>query len=392
MQQPLDQNETHRPSPDRACCQLLRAIVQPFTTDAQLCQIAQNIRDWDELLRVSSGHRVLPLLFARLAQAGASLPPAARQRFASEYRRNVFHCMANAAELIAILASFSQHAIPAMPFKGVVLAASVYGDANARAAGDLDLLIHAHDLRQATELLLNRGYELHTPARADLSPAHPECHEYHFERPRDGMVAELRWKLELVTPRYRRSLGMDWAWSHRRSTILADAEVPDLDRETTLLMLCMHGSKHSWTRLAWLVDVAQLLNSGPNLDWNAIDREAKRTGLWRTLALGVLLAHSVAGASVPQAMLRRFQSPRAVRRIAQSLGEHIIDAPGTVPRSVIPYSIRLLGFRDRLRLVLSLALIQPNPRDHAFVDLPRPFHALYYLVRPLRLLLNRTPR
>lgn len=394
MQPGLRQNETQHPDAavDRACCELLRAVARHSTTDAQICELAQKVRDWDRLLRLSRDHRVLPLVFARLTEAGALLPPEAQEQLQSEYQRNVLHCMANAVELIALLKTFDEQAIPAMPFKGVVLAASVYGNANARTAGDLDLLIHARDLQRAAALLLKRGYELDTPARADLSPANSDSGEYHFERPGDGMVAELRWKVELVTPRYRRRLGLDWVWPRRRTAILAGANVPDLDAETALLMLCLHGSKHSWTRLAWVVDVAQLLASSSCLNWNEVDREAKRTGLWRTLAFGVLLAHKIAGASVPEAFLRRFEAVSAVRRLAQHVSANILTAPGSAPPEFLPYSIRLLGLRDRLRLFLSLDLLKPNERDRAVVQIPRRLDALYYLVRPLRLLLDRSPR
>ena len=170
MQQQLHQNETGQSSPHRACCELLRTIARPSADDSRIRELAVNIRDWDETLNVSKQHRVLPLLFARLTQANAPMPPEVQQRLQSEYQRNIFHCMANAAELIALLNIFEAQAIPIMPFKGVVLAASVYGDHTARTAGDLDLLVHPHDLQRATQLMLDRGYTLHTPSHADLSP------------------------------------------------------------------------------------------------------------------------------------------------------------------------------------------------------------------------------
>ena len=86
-------------------------------------------------------------------------------------------------------------------------------------------------------------------------------YEYHFERQSDGMVLELRWRLELTQPRFKRNLGMDWVWPGKRSALLAGAEVPDMDPETALLVLCMHGSKHVWSRLIWISDVARLIRS-----------------------------------------------------------------------------------------------------------------------------------
>jgi hypothetical protein len=392
MQKEPYQNETLKNSPTQACSQLLRAIVRPSVTDAQICKLAQDIGDWNELLRVSKAQRILPLLSTRLAQANAELPPEAEQYLELEHQHNTFHCMANVAELIAILDVFKQHAICAMPFKGVALAASVYGDANARASGDLDLLVYTHDLKHATELLLHRGYEVELPENDDLSQDNLSSYEYHFERPRDGMVTELRTRLELFGPRSDRSLGMDWVWPQRQSVCIAGAAVPDINAETTLLILCMHGSKHAWTRLSWIVDVAQLLMSHSDLNWRTIDVEAKRTGLRRTLVLGVLLAHRIANAPVPQDVLRRFASVSAVRTLVEYIDANLLDPALRRPPGFVPYSMRILDFRDWLRLCLTLELFKPGSRDRAFVKLPRPLRALYYLVRPLRLLIDRSSR
>lgn len=380
---------------DREPIDLLMCAIAQRSDNAerqQIDRLAKQVRDWDLLLKLAREHRVVPILFSRLASMSPAVPSAVRERLQAEYQRNVFHSLANAAELISLLKQFDREAIPAMPFKGVVLAASIYGDVTARSAGDLDILIHYRHLTRATAILLERGYELSTPVSADASPAVQDYYEYHFERPVDGMVVELRWRLELTQPRFRHNLGMDWVWPRRRIAILAGAEVPDMDPEIKLLVLCMHGSKHVWSRLIWICDVAQLLASFPGLDWDQATREAKRTGLWRALALGVLLAHRVAEAPVPSAVLRRFEADASALSLAQHIQEHLFEAPGSAPCSRIPYNIQLLGFRDRLRLFLSLEFLQPNERDRAVLSLPRALHALYYLVRPIRILLDRSAR
>jgi hypothetical protein len=278
-----------------------------------------------------------------------------------------------------------------MPFKGVVLGASIYGDLSARPAGDLDVLIHHRHLVRASAILLERGYELDTAVRADGIPAAPDYYEYHFERQADGMMIELRWRLELI-PRFRSNLGLDWVWPSRRIAVIAGAEVPNLDPEITLLVLCMHGSKHAWSRLIWICDVAQLLASSPALDWEEVIHEAKRVGLWRALALGVLLAHGVACAPVPQDVLRCFESDSTAQSLARHFQKNPLDKPGCLPTGRMPYNIRLLGFRDRVRSFLSPDSLRPNKRDRAALNLPQSLHVLYYLVRPLRILWDRSPR
>jgi hypothetical protein len=375
---------------DKESCELLRAIVRLQTDAQQISRLAGNIRDWDSLLNVTQEHRVLPMLFSRLADMGSAVPPIVQERLQLEYDRNMFHNLTNAVELIAVLKAFEHEMIPAMPFKGVVLGASIYHDLTTRAAGDLDLLIHYRHRTRATTILLERGYEPTTASPADGTPAVSDYYEYHFERPTDGMVLELRWRL--TQPRFRRDLDMDWVWPRRRTAMLAGAEVPNMSPEITLLVLCMHGSKHVWARLLWICDVAQLLHVSPDLDWKDAIHEARKSGLWRALALGVLLAHRIAGAPVPQSILQRFESDTAACNLTQHVQEHLFDAPGSTPEGHVPYNIQLLGFHDRVRLLLSPQFLRPNERDRAAIPLPKSLHVLYYLIRPFRILWDRSAR
>jgi hypothetical protein len=382
---------------DFESCDLLLAIARSAEA-YEIYQLAAEVRDWDLLLKLAEEHRVLSLIFARLADMGPPVPAVTRERLQAEYQRNVFHCLTYAAELIAVLKDLDGEKIPAMPFKGVVLSASIYGDLTMRSAGDLDVLIRYCDLARATALLRKRGYELQTDVLADGAPSMPDHYEFQFERQADGMLIELRWRLQLSQPRDNRTsrfgydLGLDWVQRRGRITRLAGAEVPDMNPETALLVLCMHGSKHVWSRLIWICDVAQLLRVSPNLDWQEVVREAKKVGLWRALALGILVAHRVAGAPVPQPALREFEADSVVCKLARHIQDNLFTAPGSTPIGGVPYDILLLGLRDRVRLVGSLDWLRPGHRDIAVLRLPKALYPLYYVIRPFRLLFDRSAR
>ena len=49
--------------------------------------------------------------------------------------------------------------------------------------------------------------------------------------------------------------------------------------EDLLLALCIHGSKHLWERLAWIADIAGLIESQPSLNWNELVNRAR--GDWQ---------------------------------------------------------------------------------------------------------------
>ena len=109
-------------------CELLRAIARQ-TSDAQLVhRLAMRVQDWDALIDTAREHRMLPMLFLQLDDMGSAVPPLVQEQMRSEYNRNVFHNLTNAVELIAVIKAFDDQTIPAMPFKGVVLGASAYGE------------------------------------------------------------------------------------------------------------------------------------------------------------------------------------------------------------------------------------------------------------------------
>jgi hypothetical protein len=97
-------------SPDRQSCELLREIVRPQTQMSadRIAGILSTIQNWDVLLATARSHGVLPLLYLRLVNQQAAIPPSPFERMQSDYNRNVLHCLTNAAELISVLKDLSE--------------------------------------------------------------------------------------------------------------------------------------------------------------------------------------------------------------------------------------------------------------------------------------------
>lgn len=379
---------------DHNASEFLRSIARPRSSVSvpAIKKLAEAITSWEDVTGGATDHGIMPMLYARLLDVPDSVPSHLIEQARGEFERNAFHCMTNAEELLQVLSAFEADGIDAMPFKGVTLGVSAYGDMTQRRAGDIDLLIYYRDLQSATAILKKRGYELHTQTLENGSPEAEDYFEFHFERPSDGMVVELRWRLELTQPRYRHNLGLEWVWDRRRTIRLAGAEVPKLDAVSSLLILCMHGSKHAWSRWMWICDVAMLIESEPALDWKFAESEAKRVGLERCLALGVLLACRGAGATIPQDVLQTFKEDRDVYALSDFFAKNVLENPGAMPEGRTPYNLRILGSRDRFSNLFSLSILKPNDRDRAAIRLPKALSPLYYLIRPFRVLLDRSAR
>jgi Uncharacterised nucleotidyltransferase len=366
--------------------EFLLATTQPRPDLQRTHRLLQNISNLDPVIALARTHGVLPLLCSCLIDS-SDTDTALSSEYASqlhdEYCINLTQNLAATSELLSLLAAFTQNGIPALPFKGVVLADSAYGKVGLRPAGDLDLLIYQRDVPRAAKLLIGSGYELSTPVEADGTPLEAGKYEYHFERPSDGMIVEVRWRL--TQSDFRADLGMDWLWPRRQTAALLGTEVPAISPEHTLLLLCLHGSKHEWSRLIWVCDVAQLLVSHPALDWDTVLRDANRFGLSNTLALGLLLSIRLAGVSVPKRIELHLKRNHRICILAQHIKTNFWDDARRIPGEELPYHVQLLGFGDRARWWWRQRPLRPNQKDRNMVHIPKAFDFLYYLVRPVRL-------
>ena len=95
--------------------------------------------------------------------------------------------------------------------------------------------------------------------------------------------------------------------------------------EDYLIILCMHGSRHMWQRLAWLGDIATLLHNYPSLDWSQVMQQARQWGSQRMLYLGLYLAHYWLKAYLPETVLRWLHSDPKLPNLATQVDQHIFQ-------------------------------------------------------------------
>ena len=123
--------------------------------------------DWNEILLLAEFHGVLPLAARNLMEHGRALPPEIERLLRSAQEENLRRSLWFTAELARIMQHFERRQLRAVPFKGPVLAQSLYSDAALRSYSDLDFLISPNDFERAKQALADIGYR---PA-ADLTPA-----------------------------------------------------------------------------------------------------------------------------------------------------------------------------------------------------------------------------
>lgn len=357
--------------------------------EARLVAVAQRVTCWDSIVTMAHKHGLLPLLYRHIHATCLDIVPrpvmdelAARARDLA--RRN----LRMTAELIRLLGLLEEAGVAAVPFKGPSLAATVHGNLSLRQFADLDILVTETDLAKAQAVLVGEGYT----ANYDFSPAVSRsvqryAHESLFWRD-DGMIVELQW--QFAAPFLRYSLAPDDIRRRLVTVPLGGRLVPAFAPDDLLDYLCFHGGLHTWGRLGWVCDVAELLRTYPRLDAEAVLQRARSAGRFRSVALGLLLAGELLDAPLPAGLLRRLQAQQALRSLADQVHARL-SHPERREAGIFWVTRFHMRLRDtalqRARMGLML-LTAPQEADLLSLPITPRFRALYAVVRPSRLLVK----
>lgn len=347
--------------------------------------------DWDYLLRLATRHRLRSLLYWHLSQiCPQEVPESVLSDLRATFQRTATRNLFLTWQLLELLDAFKADGIAAIPFKGPVLAASLYNNVALRPFDDLDLFVHRADISRVREILAHRGFQplYDLTALQDANYQDSNC-ELCFVNERGRVAVDLHWG---IAPDYFAVPfePQDW-WDRASNVMLGDREVHSLSPEDLLLYLCVHGTKHTWERLLWLTDVFELIQAYPALHYDDVFERAAGMHSTRMLLLGLALSRDLLGAVLPEPVEDRLARDRAipslVARITQNLGGDREGHADMVSASTFRLKARE-RFIDQAAYCLKLATT-PTINDWAWVSLPRVLFPLYYVLRPLRLVIQR---
>lgn len=352
--------------------------------------------DWERLVAIARAHGVLPLV--RRALSAGSVPGLASDaRLVVDDAADAAarHSLLMTSTLLRLLAQLSSAGVTAVPWKGPVLAAMLWSDVAMRQYADLDLLVRRADLERARDLLLGSGFRRIVPLSAWQEASYVERNgTLEMVRDSDGLVVEVHWTI--VPNHYSAAMDPDGLWHRLEEATIARRTVLTLAPEDLLVALSIHGFKHRWERLGWIVDVARLLQVRPGMNWAGIRERTRRDGSQRLVRIAVGLAadmfHPAVATEALDALGRDDKASRIVEELRPAVlrrlpDGHVVNASGLHVRG-------RERRRDRLAYVVR-AVTTSTVGDWAAIAVPPRLSGIYRLVRPVRILaryLNRVRR
>ena len=296
---------------------LLLSCAAPHPTQEQKESIRQQLYtplNWSEIISQANNHGVSQLLFHTLQQIeGAALPEAVQTELHGRFEQAIRRNLLLTGELLRIVNILNERGITAVPFKGPVLAEKLYGNLALRVFGDLDILIEPETADEVKSLMIADGYR---------PQYHPDS-AYQFVKAGANVVLEVHWEAISFGSNWLRKIkskALPTTMSHLRprlqETRLGGKKISTLSPEDTLLILTIHGSKHWWSRLNWLADIAALIQVYPNLDWGWVIEQTDHWQIRRLVFLGLCMAHELLAAQLPASIQEQITAEPTLKKLS----------------------------------------------------------------------------
>lgn len=342
--------------------------------------------DWDLLGRHADRHALSPLLYWHLRKHFPGAVPAPQQVREKIFEHNVGNLFLS-GKLLSILERMRAAGIRALAYKGPALAACLYGDFTLREMSDLDILVAPASLAAAGKLLIELGYQpaFKTTRKQEAARLRSDCESEFCSR--DGKVlVDLHWRI--TPPHLATRFSFEDFWQRRRDATIGQKAIPTFSAQDTALVLAVHGGKHLWPRLSWLVDFAESLRSP--VDWQSLRTRAREARAERMLLLALALADRILEVQAPPEFSTDIQKDDVVQNIAQEIaGGFFKDSSqerGTqmnADSNPVRWA-RLLQLADNrwdgLRCAIGFAL-SSGPQEWQAVRVPDALFGLYPLLR-----------
>ncbi|MEZ4747626.1 MAG: nucleotidyltransferase family protein [Calditrichia bacterium] len=287
---------------------------------ASALPLAPSPLNWQHVLYLAKRHRLTAILHGYLTSHPEMQPPELLTKALNSY------CLAQtrqhllkAGELRQIITATQSNGITIIPYKGPVFGETAYGSLALREFSDLDLLVQPKDLPAVTDILSKQGYQVNSELPSDWQQVvtSPNTKDITLSGADRSIYLELHWQLARtyqgfdlpIRQLFERAISSEWM----------DIYLPLLSPEDTLLVHSFNAAKDRWNRISLIVDIAMLLKSCPELDWDYLMQTAEHYHLDRRLKLALWLPMALFGIKLPEHLISNINTDTAIQKLGNEV-------------------------------------------------------------------------
>ena len=348
-------------------------------------EVIEEQQQWDELFKRANLHGILPLVFNTLKSPTLDIDESVLSSFKQGTLEIAKENMLMSAELLRITKLLNAQDIKVTSFKGPVLSFMIHKDITLRQYSDIDILIDKRDMYTAAQLLINSGYSTDIDlkflknkqfiiASKDLAFIHAPS----------GVNLELHWKL--FDPKF--AIKSNDFFTSTQNIKLLNTTLKTFDTTNLLVYLCMHGSKHYWERIEWIVDIDRLVREY-EIDWDVVQEQSVKLEIKTLVYVGLSISSKFFNTPIPEALHKDMNEHNSlVSQIIQTIYDDEISIEKDREKINLKNIIRHSSFKDSNSATLKAKIhsyLQLKTGDIILVNLPSYLTWFYYPLRLFRL-------
>jgi hypothetical protein len=327
--------------------------------------------NWQVLLDLAESHRVLPLFCRNFS---GELPETFKVRLRTRWARSAFL----ATELEGLLKQFVLRGIEVLSLKGPVMAEALYGRMGLRPSDDLDLLVQPQDFARAQTLLTELGF----------NPL-GEMDDYHLPFSRDDIFVELHYA---AAPRSSPAMDLEAAWRRAQVMQFRGQRSRFFAKPDLLIYLTIHGIKHQFARLIWVLDAVHAIADLDDGDLAQALHMAHTIGIEGALLTTCELARLGFNQTLPKPAAAAIARKPVITTRAQAMWEEILLGPAEPQTEFRGAGVFVQLEPDaRNRWTQRLRFLLPTPQDHLWSERHNIDPRWMPFLRPFRLLAKHGP-
>lgn len=291
-------------------------------------------------------------------------------------------------ELINVTKLLKENGIESIAFKGPVLSHLAYGDVVSRQYVDLDILVDKSLLIKTQDILESNNYfqkyKLEEYQKEKLKDV---VHDISFTNKKNNVDIELHWTLssgeffiDLEKLNYLEDI---------KKYYINNSEVNIFLNEKLFIYLCVHGYKHLWERIEWLVDIYYLLEKN-NLNIEKIIKMSREIDSDRIVLSTLVICQKLFGFTVKLKNILDEDYNLITKSnhfYDKLIKDYCLNNNNNNNREISFSQFYMLkSFSYRKKYVISFFI--PTQKDFEVIKLPRFLYFIYYLIRPINIIIR----
>ena len=372
---------------------LILLCARPRLDDAaikEITDLADKTIDWVYLVRTAYLHNLHILLYRSLKKAcPESVPNDVLVKLEREYTTNSMRSLLITGKLVSILKLLQDNNIPAIPFKGPVLAEMAYGYLALRQFGDLDILVDRENALKAVKIFEAHGF------RPEINLNQKQLSAYAAKKSSielissiSGLRVDLHWEMSGAYTFY--PLSLNCIKNHLVHGTIAGRNVRQPCREDLLVCLCLHGARDCWGRLESLSALAGLIQSQDGLDWMRVRQLAKRMRCERILHLGLFLVCDLFDVVLPEDVMKLVEKDVTLPGLALTVYNNFFAEDNGSPAFKVNPKFSIFHFRVRDRWSEKIRygkhlVLDATTQEWTHFPVPAKLSFVHSILRPARL-------